>query len=132
MTVKQKMRGLVDRLTLAFDLVKRCGTTTTLLKESAMRPWRTFVGLLSCGICVTAVFLGKGAMPADDSRRNVDPVAPQAASAMVPAAQKLLAGLSDDVRAKASFALDDPYRTQWHYYPITPEPRKGAVLKAMT
>jgi hypothetical protein len=51
---------------------------------------------------------------------------------MVEAAQKLLAGLSEQLRAKASFPFDDPSRLVWHYYPITPWPRKGAVLKEMT
>ena len=51
---------------------------------------------------------------------------------MVDAARKLLAGLSPSLRARAAFQFDDPARTNWHYYPITPVPRKGAVLKAMT
>lgn len=51
---------------------------------------------------------------------------------MAEAANKLLSGLSDELRAKTTFTFDDPVRLSWHFYPVTPEPRKGAVLKAMT
>src|SRR5262245_16698317 len=93
---------------------------------------RILCGVLAFALTATAVFLGRTMLPADAARLHADPVALQPGSTMVAAAQKLLAGLTDELRAKATFALDDPNRTQWHYYPITPEPRKGAVLKAMT
>ena len=48
------------------------------------------------------------------------------------AAQKLLAGLSDEMRSKATFSFDDPNRLYWHFYPVASTPRKGAVLKTMT
>lgn len=51
---------------------------------------------------------------------------------MIAAARNLLSGLSPDLRQQAALPFDHPARLSWHYYPTTPEPRKGAVLKKMT
>jgi hypothetical protein len=51
-----------------------------------------------------------------------------AAEAMASAAQKFLDGLSPDLRAKATFALTDAERMNWHF---VPKDRKGVTLKEM-
>lgn len=61
------------------------------------------------------------------------PVVPKAeertGALMVDAARRLLGTLDDDLRARATFALDDPERQNWHWIP---RPRKGVPIKEMT
>jgi hypothetical protein len=52
------------------------------------------------------------------------------APAMAEAAQRLLAGLSDDEKAKSTMKFDDPKRLDWHNIP-KPE-RKGLQFKNMS
>jgi hypothetical protein len=95
-----------------------------------MRCPKAGLSLLVAGVLGTVVVLGQAVPPT--GAQVAEKATPSAGAQMVEAAQQLLAGLSAELRAKATFAFDDPARTAWHYYPITPEPRKGAVLKAMT
>lgn len=88
-----------------------------------MRTVKAGIGLVAISVMAAAVILGR-AEPGKPT--------PATGTAMVEAAQNLLAGLSDELRAKASLPFDDPARLEWHYYPTTPQPRKGAVFKAMT
>ena len=48
---------------------------------------------------------------------------------MVTAAQQFLAGLSEEQRAEATMAFDDPARLDWHFIPK--EKRKGLQIKHM-
>ncbi|HXG11346.1 MAG TPA: DUF3500 domain-containing protein [Gemmataceae bacterium] len=96
-----------------------------------MRLRQVWSGVVAVGIIGAAVVLGRTTQPAGPKAEPPQP-SPSAGARMAEAAQALLAGLSDEQRAKAAFAFDDPVRLTWHYYPITPEPRKGAVLKEMT
>ncbi|WP_337177724.1 DUF3500 domain-containing protein [Paludisphaera sp.] len=61
------------------------------------------------------------------------PVVPRAeektGALMIDAARRFLGTLDADLRAKASFALDDPERQNWHWIP---RPRKGVSIKEMT
>ena len=84
-----------------------------------MKPGKLLVGLVAVAIVVSAVLLG---------RQADAPKAEPLADSMADAARKLLDGLRPAQRQKATFAFDDPARLQWHYYPVTPWPRKGAVL----
>lgn len=83
------------------------------------------LALSALGIVTLALVVGKS-LQADNADKD------SAAARMAAAANKLLAGLSDELRTRAALSFDDPVRVKWHFYPITPEPRKGAVLKAMT
>lgn len=94
-----------------------------------MRLVKLGIFFLALGILVTAVLVGK--MTPSQRVEAADDKA-TAGVKMVEAAQNLLAGLSDEHRKKATFAFDDPQRLVWHYYPITPWPRLGAVLKTMS
>src|SRR5205823_1776223 len=87
--------------------------------RDAMKPGKALLGLLTVAVVVSAVLLGHQA----DT-----PKAEPLAEHMADAARKLLDGLRPAQRQKAAFAFDDPARLQWHYYPTTPWPRKGAVL----
>src|SRR5690606_27934287 len=80
-----------------------------------MKPVKCILGVMVAGIFAGAISLAKV---------NEDPGLKMAA-----AAKQLLAGLDDDLRAKATFDFDDPERFNWHFIP---RERKGAVLKAMT
>ena len=48
---------------------------------------------------------------------------------MAESAQTFLKSLTDEQRAQATFAYDDPERLNWHYIPRV---RKGVPLKALT
>jgi hypothetical protein len=97
-----------------------------------MRCSKLFLGLLAGGVLAAAVLLGQLSQPIQAGLAAPSKAAQPAAVAMVEAANQLLAGLSPELRARAAFAFDDPYRLTWHYYPVTPWARKGAVLKEMT
>lgn len=56
---------------------------------------------------------------------------PRSASAMAGAAERFLAGLSTDQRARAAFAFDSDDRLRWHFIPNESFPRKGLMLKEM-
>src|SRR5262245_45867279 len=84
-----------------------------------MKCGKSLLGLLAVAIVVSAVLLG---------RQADTPKAEPLAERMADAANKLLGGLRPAQRQKAGFAFDDLARLQWHYYPTTPWPRKGAVL----
>lgn len=73
------------------------------------------VSLLVVGIFWSALVLGRANVPAG--------------AQMTEAATKLLDGLPEELRTKATFAYDGPERIDWHFIP---RPRKGAVLKGMT
>ena len=51
---------------------------------------------------------------------------------MVTAAQNFLAGLPDDLRAKAALPYDHDMRLVWHYYPTVAWQRSGVMLKELT
>jgi len=84
-----------------------------------MKSGKALLGLFAGAIVVSAVLLGRQA----DTPKG-EPLAER----MADAARKLLDGLRPAQREQAAFAYDDPARLQWHYYPTTPWPRKGAVL----
>ncbi len=54
---------------------------------------------------------------------------PASGHRMADAAQTFLKSLTEEQRAKATFAYDDPERLNWHYIPRA---RKGVPLKVMT
>lgn len=97
-----------------------------------MRTAKLGIGLAVVAVLVVVVFLGKTPPPTRAERADSDNSTASTGARMIDAAQQVLDGLSEANRAKAVFAFDDPVRTNWHYYPILPEPRKGAVIKAMT
>ena len=56
----------------------------------------------------------------------------RSASSMAVAANKFLAGLSAEQRQQASFAIDSPELTKWHFIPTSMFARNGLPIKAMT
>jgi hypothetical protein len=56
----------------------------------------------------------------------------RSAAAMAGAAGKFLAGLSPEQRQQATFAIDSPEWTKWHFIPTSMFPRNGLPIKAMT
>ena len=51
---------------------------------------------------------------------------------MAAAANKFLAGLSAEQRQQATFAIDSPEFTKWHFIPTSMFARNGLPIKAMT
>src|SRR4051794_21674985 len=56
----------------------------------------------------------------------------RSAKSMAAAANKFLAGLSTEQRQQASFAIDSPEWTKWHFIPTSMFPRNGLPLKSMS
>lgn len=90
---------------------------------------RLFLSLLALGVLAATGLISKFVPATQAEKADAGPAIGQR---MVQAAQNLVAGLSQANRDKSVFPFGDPTRTNWHYYPILPEPRKGAMLKEMT
>jgi hypothetical protein len=79
-----------------------------------MKPVKFVLAVTAASVFVGAVSVAR--VTEDPGRR------------MAVAAKKLLDGLDEELRAKASFDFDDPERINWHFIP---RDRKGVALKAM-
>ena len=56
----------------------------------------------------------------------------RAAAAMTTAAEKFLAGLTDEQKKKATFPLDTEERVRWNFIPTNMFPRQGLPIKEMS
>jgi hypothetical protein len=93
---------------------------------------RILAAVLSGSLVVAALLLRQPVQPA---RGFAEPAAETPAAAlatqMQQAAEKLLAGLPPELRARTHLAFDHPQRLVWHYYPRVPWTRTGVTLKEL-
>jgi hypothetical protein len=86
-----------------------------------MKPSKLLLGLVSLSLVAVATagreFLTVPAPPAEG---------------MIDAAQRFVAALSPEQRAKAMMSFDDADRSRWHFVPREMHPRKGLLVQDMS